>query len=868
MKRLFLFLILMSLCLLYAEKIDLNSATLEQIQTLPISEQQAKDIYEYRQFIAFFKSIYDLRKIDSIDQETLLKLKPLVETSLYTDLDDTELRREELYYILERLGSQEGTQEGFSDIWEDYLLTPQNVNKMSYNDILNIPNLSPVDAAAIMKRTTQNDTITDYRNLRSTTGLSYYGASNIRYYVYYQDQPTKQKLFINYQLKYENKSYEDDTKENLREIFKDKNEALHDLNHSYWGYFKLSQSNPAMLNKIRVRYNNNYKAGYMNFNLKGGNLLFDENLGDNLKDSKFYAGYENQFDFYGNTTLKAYLGNYRVTFGEGLVMENTDYYSSRKTGHGFSKRILGITPDLSRTEEYALKGFALSLENPHSSFAFYYSKDKKDAIVYDYNGDGAINSQDKDADGKYHVLSYVTSTVRFDNADMEEAETLFNQNLSSKIKLSPRKDIMDETIYGGRWEVAPVIGSHIGFSTYQAIYDNAHFVICDPDTIAAYMIRDASNYGKWNAQSSEIQNMYSTLNSNYKRDFRRVYGFDWRTVISNTSFSGEYAELSVNGGDLKIGDDPGALLMSAYTQFENFYFLTLYRHYDLDFDNPYSRGFSEHEKLDDTIIDKNPYTLTNPILADLYRNSAQGQAEKGFYFETRYKINTYFTLNRTYLDIWERLSDGRRTVRFQGDLEYRPIYALALKVRYKNQVNRYDDDADRGVSKTQEYILSSSAFLSNRDRINMSYMYAKTWGPPYPYLSNDPEASPDDDNSVQSQVLMTGDYIEMDYAHNLNELLRFRLGMGYWNCHGGSIWDWEDFEIDFMGEQGLKYWLLVQNKIANNLYFTMRFRAKYYKTNELEIRTWWNDNIPNEEVYFRNVNKDDYSVRLQLDWRF
>ncbi len=25
-------------------------------------------------------------------------------------------------------------------------------------------------------------------------------------------------------------------------------------------------------------------------------------------------------------------------------MENTDYYSARKTGFGFSKRILGITP--------------------------------------------------------------------------------------------------------------------------------------------------------------------------------------------------------------------------------------------------------------------------------------------------------------------------------------------------------------------------------------------------------------------------------------------------------------------------------------------------------------------------------------------
>ncbi|HOE92150.1 MAG TPA: helix-hairpin-helix domain-containing protein, partial [Candidatus Cloacimonadota bacterium] len=137
MKRLLFTIIFAAVCILNAIQIDLNTASLQEIKTLPISEQQAKDIYEYRYYTAFYKSIYDLRKIPSIDQETMLKLRPLVEISHYTDLDDTELRREEIYYLLERLGSSEGTQEGFADVWEDYLMTPNNVNKMYYNDILN-----------------------------------------------------------------------------------------------------------------------------------------------------------------------------------------------------------------------------------------------------------------------------------------------------------------------------------------------------------------------------------------------------------------------------------------------------------------------------------------------------------------------------------------------------------------------------------------------------------------------------------------------------------------------------------------------------------------------------------------------------------
>jgi hypothetical protein len=64
--------------------------------------------------------------------------------------------------------------------------------------------------------------------------------------------------------------------------------------------------------------------------------------------------------------------------------------------------------------------------------------------------------------------------------------------------------------------------------------------------------------------NAEISNLYSTQTDSYTRDYRRVIGFDGQTVIGNTSIQGEYAELFVDGADLKLGDDKGISCICAY----------------------------------------------------------------------------------------------------------------------------------------------------------------------------------------------------------------------------------------------------------------------------------------------------------------
>jgi DNA uptake protein ComE-like DNA-binding protein len=896
MKRWLLLIFCLLPVFMSAVMLDLNTATLEELKQLPLTEQQAKDIYSYRDYISFFSSIYDLRKIPSIDQKTLLALRPLVLVSLYRETDDVTQRREEIIGMMDRYDSNEGGSEGMADVWMDYLMTPQNINSMHFDDLISLPNVSAVDAAAILVRRAAGDTIADTRDLRNTAGLSYYGYSNLRSFVYYREPPVKNRVYLDAQIQYFTRYMDEGVVDMMKEaIIRNTGNgstgvtAPNTRKYNYWGYFGLDELNPDVLTKARLRYGNMLKSGWMYYSSKAETpLISTDNSSQVWRDSKVYVGYENpDFPIFDYSSFKVYLGNYRATYGEGLVMENTDFYSARKTGYGFGKRIMGITPDLSRTQEYALRGAAMEYRNPWFGASFFFSHDKKDAVVY-MERDSVETSPGVyeflpsthpriNANGKYDVFSYITPSIRFDNDELSAAETFYNTELPlgdpysiPYMNLAPRTDIMDEKLWGTHLQISPVIGTKLGFTTYTALYDNVNFITPYGDALKQLLLRDSYDYTKFKYNDAEIGALYDTQTSTYSRDFRRVMGFDGMTVLGNTSLQGEYAELTVDGKDEKLGDDPNAIILSAYTQFENLYLLTLYRNIDLDFDNPYSNAFGEHSRFDDTMFDKYVYTLTNPLLSDLWQTSSQAQPEKGIYFETRYRFNSYYTVGRSYLDIWERMSDHRRSIRFQSELEFRPLFQLGLRLRYKNQINRSDDYADRAVSKTNEYTMSARTFLSARDYLEFEYRYNTVWGPPYTSLTNpaEPGTGGIGNTMAAGMTLMKGDYIGVNYTHHFNESFYLQGSFVFWYGHGISHWDWEDMEIDFMGNKGMKSWIAFHSRISQNMYLTLKYRNKSYQTLEYFLRQYNEPSPAFQDNYYQRVENSENTIRLQLDYRF
>ena len=60
--------------IILAQKVPINTATLEQIKTLPLTEEQASSVYDYILFQGPIGNIYELDKVDNIQAKNIQSL--------------------------------------------------------------------------------------------------------------------------------------------------------------------------------------------------------------------------------------------------------------------------------------------------------------------------------------------------------------------------------------------------------------------------------------------------------------------------------------------------------------------------------------------------------------------------------------------------------------------------------------------------------------------------------------------------------------------------------------------------------------------------------------------------------------------------
>ncbi|MEO0082091.1 MAG: helix-hairpin-helix domain-containing protein [candidate division WOR-3 bacterium] len=783
------------------DQLDINRASRTEIMRLPIDSTIAERIWELRQNVGRLSSIYDLMQVRGMNSVLLEQLKPLI----YVSLPPEEEGRLRLVHRLQReLASEEGPTSAAVEDWQDMLLTPLNINRATVDDLLVLQNVSLVDAVAVRKYLESGQTFAERRDLANrVVGLSSYGYRNIRDFVTYQDLPPF-GFGGNYRV-----SFETDPNWELVTKPAEFSQALAVLTEDSVA-FREAGFTPTELDRIRTQLETEqaYAAGLLNTSSVRNRLRV--RVGDHVRAGgwllrKLYQpGSTHGLKLFANATRigplkKLFIGDYRVTIAQGLLLDNNAELAVRNYN-----RAQGIFSDLSENQGFGFRGGAAELMLGRLGFLGFGSSSARDAIL---NPDGTVNY-------------YIVTTPRYPT---------FKNVLGEKdVGGSVRLDLSNLL-----W--APT-GTRLGFNALAIEYDKA----MNPDPKFLDVPGDAEVLDDPN---------YTRL---FRGSRRLFYGVDARTAFENVSLEGELAlQPHIATTYLPTDSMAKAYLVKARVQYDYLYVNALYRHYDLGYDNPYNRGYCEQLRFEDTPLERS-YRLIDPAYAAL-QNFPIPKAEQGFLLDMRYQVSRQITFTRAYVDIWRNLAWGVDNYRFQGEVEWRPVFPVRLRLKQKLQSKGLPKPALSTRSFTSETSIRTMASLTDWDFLTGEVREGRV------YLTPSMEYT--------DQASMSGNFLAVQWDHNFSDDFNAELGIATWLTRNMSQWIFEDTGIDFLEGDGLKWYLALSDRISKNmlLYFKVRHKVTWFPHTGLGNSRGIHYPGGSETVRDFVSSDDGFAVSLQLD---
>ena len=782
-------------------KLDLNRATLDQLLELPVCAEVAEEIHEYLVEYGRFESVYDLTDVPGVDSRLLEQLKPLVKVS---QPEEDEVRLRKVHLIQRRLASEEGPTSAAVEQWQDLLITPLNINRAKVADLYGLDNVSLVDAVSVVKHLRTGDRIGSRRDLASRVqGLSSYGYRNIRDFIAYDDVAWT-GFGGNVRTEYDSDTwweYSAGTEQFSSALavldedsvqFREAGFTQAEMDF-YRARLTEEQAFVAGIegrgdvrNRVRARWGRHFAVGgWLNHRLFEPGVL------------NGYKGFVEARDL--GPLDRLYVGDFRVTLGQGLLLDNNAELRSR-----VHERPEGIFHDMSENPNFGFRGAAASLEYSRFGLLGFYAMNRRDAIL---NPDSTVNW-------------YITTTPRYPTF----------------------KDVLGETDYGGsaRFDLGDLgfvpTGTRLAANFLGIGWDREF----RPDVKYVDIPGDATVIDDPN---------YLGLGSGKGRMF---YGADFRTVIENVSLEGELA--MKHGTHNSVLADSGmqmAYVAKARAQYDYLYVTALYRHYDIGYDNPYNRGYTEQLRLEDTPFEKD-YRLLDPSYAAL-QDYPMPKAEEGFLLETRYQISRQVTFTRAYIDLWRNLAWGVNNVRFQGEVEWRPVYPLRLRFKQKLQSKGLPKPVLSSRSFTMETSLRAMASLTDWDFLSAELREGRIFLTP--------------NLEFGDKASMSGNFLAVQWDHNFSDDLNTELGVAVWLSRGMSHWIFEDAGIDFLEGDGLKWYLAVSDRVSENLmvYFKVRQEVSLFPHTGLGGREGIHYPGTTEPVRDFMGRADDFGVSVQVD---
>ncbi len=807
------------------DKVDLNAASLEQVLALPIPADVARAIVDHRDYVSTFGSVYDLNEIPGMTPALLAVLKPLVSTLPPPPADPAIQRLTASYRQARNFLGQEGASEGLADEYLDMLLRPVDVNDLDLYDLLSFQNVSPVDAANILTARDRLGRFESDRQLRNAGGVSYWAYRNLRDFVVYD--PASRELDEGvrgmYSVRYSDAPL-------LNNVTEDE-PAVSLIN-------QLRGVDPALSQKLSLELPHEISAG----------VATHRNVAEPTwnETTKAFFGVENKT--LGPLRLKRlYAGNYRLAFGQGVIMDNTDFVFLRKTGFGWNKRPVGVHSDLSRSREAALTGGALEAAAGPVNFSVFASHENRDAI---------LNNDDPDPDDGRDdrtVNHFVTMAPRLSDEFLDQ-HYLRNGVTPTGIT----RDAVRENLLGGNVKVMLAPGTYVGFTGYEASYDRGF----KPDSSLVM----AGNYELLTQRDAEIFASYRSVfpdpaagvRREYK--FRTVLGPEFQAVWRNVSLQGEYAWLQDPRASLLHGQSPDAWLLNAYAQWENLNLLAIYRDYDIGFDNPYQRSFSNHTRYEQTLLDS-PYRLEDDLYAWMVTEGAQPKAERGLFMDLRYRISRTLTITGLQYDQWQRKADGADLTRYTLKAEYQPIFNLRFRVRQRFSSRTEMAPEDVRTYRSWETRWQLLAFLSNYNRLQFTYMTTNVNFPARQRLSY--PAEPGAGASAVGTAADPGHAFEVRYEHNLTPWLMIQAAA---SMYDGFFWNFEGNEFVMLDGPAYRSWLGIESRLSDRLLAQLKVTRDRNLPRYVDFRSYGDPLGSNPDASY--VTADDLLVRLQMDYSF
>ena len=788
---------LILLSLLLQSKVDLNRASLDELlRSLPLDSTKIVKLYEYIESHGPFQNVYEISTLSFISPEDFLKIKKLVKVVPLVQ------GRNFSYYaqrVRETAREEQSLRESAYDEWISLLANPININKAEVDELYSIYGVSLIDAVQIVKRAK----MLGFRyasHLRRTPGMSYYAYRNLLPFISFRTvKPKDVAGWANLRLAYYSELFQEEqtqVEERLGEL------GVPDTTSSLWSNLRSAgwtQEDSLwlyeQLSKEKEEADRLTPSLYTKFKI---NSVFWGKIrwGFSFQRTPYYLD---------SPDLKYFVGLEKQGIISGLTLKKLIVGHYRltlnqglimdNTDEGRDRlvdRTFGLYGDLSSTKEFALYGAAGELSFHNVDFLGYYSKNKRYGV---FSRDGLPVF--------YYVSDFMPSTF---------------------------KDAFTEYVKGGEVKFnfpRPLpLGTQLGVSFLRIEYDN-------PPT---------ANFNELDipGDKEDMSDPSFTWVADKSKEF---WGLNGRTVIYPFSLEWEFAT-EKNGGK--------AYIIKSRIQERIYYINLLFRHYDVDYTNPYARPFREDARFEDTPLERS-YRVIDPLYAELsYLPLAK--PETGFYIETRFQPVRHILLQRSYVDIWRDNTDLLWNYRTQIALEFRPIYPVRVRLyqKYQKRQNR------RYLGITTSFLKESSIrtffLLGGWTSLGIEFRYSQVDLTPKTYY---PEAA------------ISGGFLAVSFDRTFSNKFEVKGGFVVWRTNGLSQWNFEDVGIDFLYGDGTKYYLSFLERLSPNL--GMRLKLKYKESNYPHTGIWGQGlHLPGGEELFSSFVDISrvYSIQFSLDYSF